>query len=159
MKVGFGYDIHRLATGRKLVLGGVQIPSRKGEVGFSDGDVLLHAVIDALLGPAGLGDIGSNFPPGTPELAGISSLILLERTRRMLEAEGLAVINVDCTVVLEKPKILAFVDVIKKSIAGGLGIDAKRVSVKGKTKEGLDAAGKNRAVEAYAVALLEERPR
>ncbi len=130
-----------------------------GEEGFSDGDVLIHAVIDALLGPAGLGDIGSNFPPGTPELAGISSLILLERTRRMLEAEGFTVVNVDCTVVLEKPRILPFVGAIKTAIGGGLGIDAARVSVKGKTKEGLDASGKNRAVEAYAVALLEERPR
>jgi 2-C-methyl-D-erythritol 2,4-cyclodiphosphate synthase len=155
MRVGFGYDIHRLATGRRLLLGGVEIPFRKGEEGFSDGDVLIHAVIDALLGPAGLGDIGSNFPPGTPELAGISSLILLERTRRMLETKGLAVINVDCTVVLEKPKILPYASAIGKSIADALGLDSVRVSVKGKTKEGLDACGKNRAVEAYAVALIE----
>jgi 2-C-methyl-D-erythritol 2,4-cyclodiphosphate synthase len=156
MKVGFGYDIHRLVPGRKLILGGVEIPSSVGEEGFSDGDVLLHAVIDALLGPSDLGDIGSNFPPGNPEFAGISSVILLRKTGRMIDGKGYSVINADCTVVLEEPKILPYVRGIRSSIASCLGMDADRVSVRGKTKEGLDAAGSHAAVEAYAVVLLKE---
>jgi 2-C-methyl-D-erythritol 2,4-cyclodiphosphate synthase len=158
MRVGFGYDIHRLTAGRKLLLGGVEIPFPKGEEGFSDGDVLIHAVIDSLLAPSGLGDIGSNFPPGRPDLAGISSLVLLERTRRMVEEKGFSVRNVDCTIVLESPKILPFMERIRNSLSSCLGIPAARVSVKGKTKEGLDATGEGRAVEAYAVALLEDLP-
>jgi 2-C-methyl-D-erythritol 2,4-cyclodiphosphate synthase len=157
MKVGFGYDIHRLAKERKLLLGGVEIPFPLGEEGYSDGDVLIHAIIDAILGPAGLGDIGSNFPPGNEEFAGISSRILLERTRRMVESQGFSIVNLDCTVVLEEPKILPYVREIREAIASVLAIPPERVSVKGKTKEGVDAAGEGRAVEAYAVVLLQER--
>lgn len=157
MKVGFGYDIHRLAKERKLLLGGVEIPFSLGEEGYSDGDVLIHAIIDAILGPAGLGDIGSNFPPGNEEFAGISSRILLERTRRMVESQGFSIVNLDCTVVLEEPKILPYVREIREAIASVLAIPPERVSVKGKTKEGVDAAGEGRAVEAYAVVLLQER--
>jgi 2-C-methyl-D-erythritol 2,4-cyclodiphosphate synthase len=157
MKVGFGYDIHRLAKERKLLLGGVEIPFPLGEEGYSDGDVLIHAIIDAILGPAGLGDIGSNFPPGSEEFAGISSRILLERTRRMVESQGFSIVNLDCTVVLEEPKILPYVREIREAIASVLAIPPERVSVKGKTKEGVDAAGEGRAVEAYAVVLLQER--
>jgi 2-C-methyl-D-erythritol 2,4-cyclodiphosphate synthase len=155
MRIGFGYDIHRLVPGRKLLLGGVEIPSPVGEEGFSDGDVLLHALIDALLGSAGLGDIGSNFPPGNPELAGISSMLLLGKTMALIEGRGFAVINADCTVVLEAPKILPHSGRIRASLASCLGIPSDRVSVKGKTKEGMDAAGELKAVEAYAVVLLE----
>jgi len=157
MRVGMGYDIHRLVTGRKLVLGGVDIPFSKGEDGYSDGDVLIHAIIDALLGCANMGDIGSNFPPGTPELEGISSRVLLEKTRRKLEAGGYSIVNLDCTVILEMPKILPYVAAIRESIASVLAIPPERVSVKGKTKEGVDAAGEGKAVEAHAVALLQER--
>ena len=156
MKVGFGYDLHRLVRGRKLLLGGVELPSDLGEDGFSDGDALIHAVIDSLLGPAGLGDVGSNFPAGREEFRGISSRILLQRTREMIEAAGWAVGNLDCVVVLERPRILPHVPAIRQALAQDLGISADRVSVKGKTKEGVDAAGEGRAVEAYAVALLEE---
>ncbi len=156
MKVGFGYDIHRLVPGRRLVIGGIDVPFRAGEDGFSDGDALLHAVIDALLGPADLGDIGSNFPPGNPELAGISSLLLLRRTVEMIRGKGFSVVNVDCTVVLEEPRILPHAVRIRTSIASCLGISADRVSVKGKTKEGLDAVGALKAIEAYAVALVRE---
>jgi 2-C-methyl-D-erythritol 2,4-cyclodiphosphate synthase len=156
MKVGLGYDIHRLVPGRPLLLGGVEIPSEKGEEGFSDGDALTHAVIDALLGPAGLGDIGSNFPPGREDLRGISSRVLLERARAMIQEAGWSVANVDCVVVLESPRILPHVAEIRGALARDLGIPVQRVSVKGKTKEGLGPVGEGMAVEAYVVALIEE---
>ncbi|MGA2974096.1 MAG: 2-C-methyl-D-erythritol 2,4-cyclodiphosphate synthase [Spirochaetia bacterium] len=152
-----GYDLHRLVRGRRLVLGGVDIPSDNGEDGFSDGDVLIHAIIDSLLGPAALGDIGSNFPPGQEEYRDISSRILLRRVRDMIASAGWRIDNVDCIVVLENPKILPHVPAIRRLLAEDLGIPVERVTVKGKTAEGLDAAGEGRAVAAYAVALLQER--
>ncbi|MBE3064058.1 MAG: 2-C-methyl-D-erythritol 2,4-cyclodiphosphate synthase [Acidobacteria bacterium] len=156
MRIGLGYDIHRLVPGRPLLLGGVEIPSDRGEEGFSDGDALTHALIDALLGPAGLGDIGSNFPPGREDLRGISSTVLLERTRAMVRGAGWSVANVDCVVVLESPRILPYVAEIRGVLARGLDIPVQRVSVKGKTKEGLGPVGEGRAVEAHVVALIEE---
>lgn len=156
MRVGLGYDIHRLAPGRPLMLGGVEIPSDRGEEGFSDGDALIHAIIDALLGPAGLGDIGGNFPPGREDLRGISSLVLLGRTMSMLREAGWTVGNVDCVVVLESPRILPHIGAIRAAIAGELGLSVERVTVKGKTREGLGEVGAGAAVEAHAVALLEE---
>jgi 2-C-methyl-D-erythritol 2,4-cyclodiphosphate synthase len=152
-----GYDIHRLAAGRRLVLGGIEIPAGRGEEGFSDGDALIHAVIDALLGPAGLGDIGSNFPEGREEFRGISSRVLLRRARAMVEAAGFAVENVDCIVALESPKILPHVPAIRRALAEDLGVAEDRVTAKGKTGEGLDAVGTGKAVAAWAVALLRER--
>jgi 2-C-methyl-D-erythritol 2,4-cyclodiphosphate synthase len=156
MKVGFGYDIHRLVRGRRLVLGGVEIPSDTGEEGFSDGDALIHAVIDSLLGPCGLGDIGENFPPGDERYRNADSRTLLRQVRAMIGDAGFRVGNLDCVVVLEKPKILPFVPRVRQALADDLGISADRVNVRGKTKEGMDAAGEGRAVEAYAVALLAE---
>jgi 2-C-methyl-D-erythritol 2,4-cyclodiphosphate synthase len=156
MKVGIGYDIHRLVGGRRLLLGGVEIPAELGEEGFSDGDVLIHALIDSLLGPAGLGDIGSNFPSGQEEFRDISSRALLRRTRALVSASGWEVGNVDCVVILEKPKILAYISAIRHALAEDLGIPTESVTVKGKTAEGLDAIGAGRAVAAYAVALLEK---
>ena len=156
MRVGLGYDIHRLVPGRPLLLGGVEIPSDRGEEGFSDGDALIHALIDALLGPAGLGDIGSNFPPGREDLRGISSGVLLGRTREMVRQAGWAVRNVDCVVVLESPRILPHVAEIREALARGLGVPADCVSVKGKTGEGQGPVGEGRAVEAHVVALIEE---
>lgn len=155
MRVGQGYDIHRLVPGRPLVLGGVTVPSESGEEGHSDGDALLHAVIDALLGAAALGDIGLHFPPGDPRWAGAPSRLLLERVRRMLEAEGLTPVHLDCTVILEQPRLRPWVDPIRAQLAADLGLPLARVSVKAKTKEGLDAAGQGRAVEAQAVVLVE----
>jgi 2-C-methyl-D-erythritol 2,4-cyclodiphosphate synthase len=157
MRVGLGYDIHRLAPGRPLMLGGVEIPSDRGEEGFSDGDALIHALIDALLGPAGLGDIGSNFPPGREDLRGISSLVLLARTASMLRDAGWTVGNVDCVIVLESPRILPHIGAIRAALAGELRLPVERVTVKGKTREGLGEVGAGAAVEAYAVALIEER--
>lgn len=156
MRIGFGYDIHRLVPERRLLLGGVEIPFDRGEDGFSDGDVLIHALIDSLLGPAGLGDIGSNFPSGREEYRGISSRTLLKKTREMLATAGWSIDNVDCVVVLEQPKILPHVAAMRRTLAEDLGITMDRVTVKGKTAEGLDATGEGSAVAAYAVALLEE---
>jgi 2-C-methyl-D-erythritol 2,4-cyclodiphosphate synthase len=159
MRVGLGYDIHRLVSGRPLLLGGIEIPSDRGEEGFSDGDVLIHALIDALLGPAGLGDIGSTFPPGREDLRGISSRVLLEQTRSLVRRAGWSVENVDCVVVLESPRILPHVAEIRGALARDLDIPVERVAVKGKTKEGLGPVGEGMAVEAYVVALIEEMER
>jgi 2-C-methyl-D-erythritol 2,4-cyclodiphosphate synthase len=155
MRVGLGYDIHRLVQGRPLLIGGVRIPSDFGEEGFSDGDALTHAVIDALLGPAGLGDIGSNFPPGRGDLKDIESRELLRRTRVMLEAAGWKVINVDCIVILESPKILRYVAEVRACLSADLGVTIDRVTVKGKTAEGLGPVGAGEAIAAQAVALIE----
>lgn len=159
MKVGLGWDIHRLVPGRALVLGGVTIPSDRGEDGFSDGDVLIHAVIDALLGPSGLGDIGSNFPPGREEFAGIASTVLLARTLAAVAEAGFSVGSVDCVVVLEAPRLLPHVTAIRESLARSLALPSSRLTVKAKTREGLGEVGRGEAVEAWAVALLEESPR
>ena len=155
MRIGFGYDIHRLKSGRGLYLGGVLIPSAKGELGHSDGDVLVHALIDALLGAAALGDIGTHFPSEDAQYKDISSLILLRKTVDMLGAQSYKILNIDCTVVLEKPKLLPHVPRIKETLARELGLAPTLVSIKSKTKEGLDSVGKERAIEAYAVVLVQ----
>jgi 2-C-methyl-D-erythritol 2,4-cyclodiphosphate synthase len=156
MRTGMGWDQHRLVAGRRLLLGGVELPSDLGEDGHSDGDALIHAVIDSLLGPAGLGDIGSSFPPGDPAYRGIDSRVLLRRTAAMLAAAGWTVENVDCVVALERPKILPHVPRIRALLAEDLGLAPDRITVKGKTAEGLDAVGEGRAVAAWAVSLLRE---
>ncbi len=154
IRVGLGYDIHRLTEGRRLMIGGVEIPAEIGEDAHSDGDVLVHAVIDALLGGAGLGDIGSHFPPDDSAYKDISSRTLLRKTGNLLKGKRFRIMNLDCTVILESPRLLPFRDRIKDAIAADLEINNEAVSVKGKTKEGLDKTGEGRAVEAYAVALL-----
>jgi len=153
-RIGFGYDIHRLVEGRTLWIGGVVIPSSKGEEGHSDGDVLIHAVIDALLGAVSLGDIGSHFPPTDPAYKDISSRLLLQKVRGLIQEAGFQVVNLDCTVVLEKPKLLPHRETICKTLAEDLRISPSQISVKGKTKERQDAVGREEAIEAYAVALL-----
>ncbi len=158
MRVGLGYDIHRLVPGRALLLGGVTVPAERGEEGHSDGDVLLHAVIDALLGAAARGDIGTHFPPDDPRYAGVSSRLLLARVRDMVRQDGLAVAHLDCTVILQAPKLRPYVDRIRGQLAADLGLALGAVSVKAKTKEGLDATGQGLAVEAQAVVLLEGGP-
>ncbi|GAB4368675.1 MAG: bifunctional 2-C-methyl-D-erythritol 4-phosphate cytidylyltransferase/2-C-methyl-D-erythritol 2,4-cyclodiphosphate synthase [Spirochaetales bacterium] len=154
-RIGLGYDIHRLGEHRTLWIGGVPIPSAKGELGHSDGDVLIHAVIDAILGAANLGDIGSHYPPSDPAYKDISSRILLQKTRARIQETGWKVRNLDCTVVLETPKLLPHREKICQTLAEDLGILPSQVSVKGKTKEKVDAVGRGEAIEAYAVALLE----
>jgi len=154
MRVGFGYDIHKLVAGRMLMLGGVEIPSPVGEKAHSDGDALLHAVIDALLGAASLGDIGKHFPPGDPAYKGISSRVLLSQTGTLIKKQGYTISNIDSTIILERPRLLPHINSMKENIASDLGLAPGDVSIKGKTKEQCDAAGAGEAVEAYAVVLL-----
>jgi len=153
-RAGTGYDLHRLVEGRRLVLGGVSIPSDRGASGHSDADVVCHAVTDAILGAAALGDIGLHFPDTDPRWKDASSVDLLRRAVARLADERLAVGNVDVTVILERPKIKEYVDAMRSTIAGALGIDVARVSIKGKTNEGMDAIGRGEAVAAHAVALI-----
>ncbi|HTP79867.1 MAG TPA: 2-C-methyl-D-erythritol 2,4-cyclodiphosphate synthase [Bacteroidota bacterium] len=154
LRVGFGYDIHRMTRGRKLVLGGVKIPFQSGLLGHSDGDVLLHAICDAMLGAAALGDIGHHFPNTNPKFRNISSLKLLRAVSKLLARNDLELVNVDSTVVLELPVIAPYVDRMKKSIGLAAGIPPVRVSVKATTNEGLGAIGRGEGCAAYAVALV-----
>ncbi|MCL6476802.1 MAG: 2-C-methyl-D-erythritol 2,4-cyclodiphosphate synthase [Peptococcaceae bacterium] len=154
MRVGFGYDVHRLAAGRKLILGGVEIPYEKGLEGHSDADVLTHAVMDALLGAAGMGDIGRHFPDSDPGYRGISSLVLLEKVGEKLAAAGYAPHNVDSTIVAQAPRLSAHLESMGRNLAGVLGLDPSLVSVKATTTEGLGFTGSGEGIAAYAVALV-----
>ena len=156
MRVGFGYDSHRFAADRRLVLGGVEIPGAPGLKGHSDADVLIHALIDALLGAAARGDIGSHFPDTDPAYAGADSAKLLESVVDELAGAGFRVGNVDATVVCETPKLRPHVEAIRARLAGLLRCDVSRVSVKGKTNEKMDDVGAGLGVEVHCVALLEE---
>jgi 2-C-methyl-D-erythritol 2,4-cyclodiphosphate synthase len=152
--VGIGYDIHRLAEGRELVLGGARIPFLKGLLGHSDADVLSHAMCDALLGAAALGDIGSHFPDSDQRFAGISSLEMLSRVAAMVRGRGYEIANLDAVVVAEAPKLAPFIAQMRERLASALGIHPDRISIKAKTNEGLDAIGRGEAIAAYAVALV-----
>ena len=156
MRIGIGYDIHRLVEGRKLFLGGVEIPYIKGLEGYSDADVLLHAICDAILGAMGKDDIGIHFPNDDPKFKGISSLELLHKVAVLAEASGFKIINVDSTLILEEPKILPFKARMKKTLASVLGIDEDRLNIKATTQEGVGAIGRGEAIAAYAVASVEE---
>jgi len=154
MRSGIGYDIHRFEDGRRLVLGGVEFPGEKGLAGHSDADVALHAVIDALLGGAGLGDIGRHFPAGDPRWEGADSAALLARTCEMVREAGFAVVNVDVTVIAERPRLAERLEEMRDRIAGVIGVDRLRVNVKAKTNEGIGEIGRGEAVAALAVASL-----
>lgn len=154
IKVSFGYDSHRTDTGRKLVLGGVQFVDVPGLVGHSDADVLCHAVADALISAAGLGDIGKMFPDDDPELKGADSLALLRKAASIAEVHGYKAINCDCTLVAEKPRIAGHTGLMARNIAGALGIAEDMVTVKGKTNEGMDCVGRGEGMSAYAVMLV-----
>jgi 2-C-methyl-D-erythritol 4-phosphate cytidylyltransferase / 2-C-methyl-D-erythritol 2,4-cyclodiphosphate synthase len=156
-RVGTGYDLHRLVDGRPLVLGGVHVPSDRGALGHSDADVICHAATDAVLGAAGLGDIGRHFPDSDAQWQDASSLDLLRRTVAMVHAAGFVVVNVDVVVVLERPKIAPHVEKIRGQLAGVLEILPERITVKGKTNEGVDAIGRGEAIAAHAVCLLSTR--
>jgi 2-C-methyl-D-erythritol 2,4-cyclodiphosphate synthase/2-C-methyl-D-erythritol 4-phosphate cytidylyltransferase/2-C-methyl-D-erythritol 2,4-cyclodiphosphate synthase len=156
MKAGLGRDLHRLVKGRRFVLGGVEIPAPRGELGHSDGDVLAHAVCDALLGAASLGDIGSLFPPADPAWKDADSMELLRSVFGMVKQAGWRLNNLDCVVCCEQPKILPFRDSIRQALALALEADVDSVFVKGKTGEGLGLVGKGKAVEALALCLLEK---
>jgi 2-C-methyl-D-erythritol 2,4-cyclodiphosphate synthase len=156
MRVGIGYDAHVLKTGRPLVLGGVQVPYEKGLEGYSDADVLVHAIMDALLGAAGLADIGQQFPTGDPQYRGISSIRLLERTGLMVGAEGFTINNIDSVLIAQAPKIAPYMDEMRRNIAAALQIDASRVMVKATTTDELGFTGRGEGMAAQAVALLEQ---
>jgi 2-C-methyl-D-erythritol 2,4-cyclodiphosphate synthase/2-C-methyl-D-erythritol 4-phosphate cytidylyltransferase/2-C-methyl-D-erythritol 2,4-cyclodiphosphate synthase len=155
IRVGLGYDLHRLVTGRRLILGGVTFDFEKGEDGHSDGDVLLHAITDALLGAAGLGDIGSYFPPEEAKWKDADSADLLRAVWKDVQAAGWALVNLDCVIKLEQPKFLPRRRDVIESIAGILGVDSNQIFVKAKTGEKLPPVGTSEAVEAHVVCLLE----
>ncbi len=152
---GIGYDLHRLVTGRKLILGGIEVPFEKGAAGHSDGDVLSHALCDALLGAAGLGDIGTHFPDTDPKWKGASSLIFLEHTRKLLDARGLRIAHIDAIVIAEKPKLNPHFPAMRAALAKGLGIEPRQINLKAKTSEGLGAIGHGEAIAAQVIATLE----
>ena len=156
-RIGEGYDVHRLTEGRKCIIGGVEIPFEKGLLGHSDADVLLHAVTDALLGAAGLGDIGRMYPDTDPEWKGADSLKLLEGAVNRLREQGYEPVNVDCTVICQRPKITPHAPRMRENIARALGIENDRVNIKGKTEEGLGFTGEGLGIAARAVALIEKK--
>ena len=156
-RIGIGYDVHPLTQGRKLVLGGIDIPFDRGLSGWSDADVLTHAIIDALLGAASLGDIGSHFPPGEAEYKDISSLVLLKRVKDKINEEGWLIHNVDATIVAEKPRLRDFIDRMREELSQTLGITVSQVSVKASTSNQLGFIGREEGIAAYAVATVEEK--
>ena len=157
MRVGTGYDIHPLVEGRPLVLGGVAIPYWRGLLGHSDADVLIHAIIDALLGAAALKDIGTHFPDSEPGLKGVSSILLLKRVDEMIRGRGLSIVNIDATLIAEEPKVAVYVDEMCRCIADALQIGVEQVSVKASTSAGLGFLGRGEGMAAHAVALIERR--
>ncbi len=155
MRVGMGYDVHRLTAGRKLILGGVEIPYGKGLLGHSDADVLVHAVMDALLGAAALGDIGKHFPDTDPEYEGISSIRLLEHVGRLLDEKGYVIENIDATIIAQRPKMRPYIDQMRENIAEALKIETDQVNVKATTEEGLGFTGSGEGISSQAVCALE----
>ena len=154
VKIGLGRDFHRLVAGRRFLLGGIEIPAQRGELGHSDGDVLAHAVCDALLGAAALGDIGSLFPPSDPAWKDADSMELLRSAYNLVKQAGWQLVNLDCVVSCEEPQVLPYRDRIRQSLAAALEVSVDAVFVKGKTSEGLGPVGEGKAVEAMAVCLL-----
>ena len=156
MRIGTGYDVHRLVEGRKLILGGVEIPYEKGLLGHSDADVLTHAIMDALLGAAALGDIGKLFPDNDPKYEGADSLKLLQRVVRKLADEMYVIGNVDATIICQKPKLAPYIDEMRQKLARTMGMPVERVSVKATTEEHLGFTGRGEGIAVQAVALIEE---
>lgn len=154
MRVGMGYDVHQLQQGRPLILGGVNVPWEQGLAGHSDADVLLHAIMDALLGAGALGDIGMHFPPGEPRFANISSLLLLKRVGELLQKSGFGVLNIDSTIVAQRPRLAPHILKMRQNIARTLDLSVEVVSVKATTTEHLGFAGREEGIGAYAVTLI-----
>ena len=154
MRVGMGYDVHRLVEGRDLVMGGVNIPYEKGLLGHSDADVLLHAIMDALLGAAALGDIGKHFPDSDPAYKGISSILLLEKVGELLPGEGYFVGNIDATIIAQAPKMRPYIDQMRENIAKALDVDVSCINVKATTEEGLGFTGTGEGISAQAICML-----
>ncbi|MBR0415399.1 MAG: 2-C-methyl-D-erythritol 2,4-cyclodiphosphate synthase [Clostridia bacterium] len=156
MRVGQGYDVHRLAEGRKLIIGGVEIPHDKGLLGHSDADVLLHAIADALLGAAALGDIGKHFPDTDDAFKDADSLKLLAKVAEIVCAAGFTVQNIDATIIAQRPKMSPYIDRMRENIAAAIGIDVSAVSVKATTEEGLGFTGHQEGISALAVCLIDD---
>ncbi|MBN2619286.1 MAG: 2-C-methyl-D-erythritol 2,4-cyclodiphosphate synthase [Spirochaetales bacterium] len=154
MRIGLGYDIHKLVPDRELIIGGVSIPYHLGEEAHSDGDVLIHAIIDSLYGALALGDIGTHYPPSDLKWKNISSLLLLKDCHSKITQNGYSIVNLDCTIILENPKLKPYNLEIRKKLAEILNINIDQISIKGKTKEGVDATGENRSIEAHSIVLL-----
>ncbi len=154
MRIGMGYDVHRLTENRKCIIGGVDIPYEKGLLGHSDADVLLHAVMDALLGAAALGDIGKHFPDTDPAYEGISSIKLLERVGKILEENMFLIENIDATIIAQAPKMRPYIDTMRENIAKTLGISTEQVNVKATTEEGLGFTGSGEGISAQAICML-----
>lgn len=155
MRIGHGYDVHKLVEGRKLIMGGVEIPYEKGLLGHSDADVLLHAISDALLGAAALGDIGKLFPDTDPQFKGADSRVLLAEVVRCIKDEGYRVINVDATIIAQKPKMRNYIDTMRQNIADTLGCDIRDINVKATTEEGMGFTGEGMGISAHAVCLID----
>ena len=155
MRIGHGYDVHRLVSGRELIIGGENIPFEMGLLGHSDADVLLHAVCDALLGAAALGDIGRHFPDSDPSFEGIDSRILLRKTAELLHCKGYRIVNIDATVIAQRPKLAGFIEKMRGNIASDCGIETDAVNIKATTEEGLGFTGKAEGIAAHAVCLIE----
>jgi 2-C-methyl-D-erythritol 2,4-cyclodiphosphate synthase len=154
VRVGIGYDLHRLEAGRKLIVGGIEVPFDKGPMGHSDGDVVAHALVDALLGAAGLGDIGKHFPDTDPKWKNANSLIFLEHTRKLLDEKGFAIEYVDGVVILERPKLGPHFPKMREALAKSLGIGVEKIHLKAKTNESVDAVGRGEAIASQVVATL-----
>jgi len=157
VRCGIGYDLHRLAEGQKLIVGGIELPFEKGSVGHSDGDVLAHALCDALLGAAGLGDIGTHFPDSDPKWKGANSLRFLEHARKLLDEKHFAIEHVDAVVILEKPRLGPHFPKMREALAGALGVTVEHIHLKAKTNEGVDAVGHGEAIAAHVVATLSQK--
>ena len=157
VRCGIGYDLHRLETGRKLIVGGVELPFDKGPAGHSDGDVLAHALCDALFGAAGLGDIGTHFPDTDPKWKGANSLIFLEHAKRLLAERNFAIEHVDAIVILERPKLGPHFPRMREALAKALGVPTEKIHLKAKTNEGVDAVGRGEAIAAQVVATISGR--
>ena len=155
LRIGHGYDVHKLVEGRRLIIGGVDIPHTLGLLGHSDADVLLHAIMDAIIGALGLGDIGKHFPDTSDEFSGISSMKLLERVKKMLDENRAHVVNVDSTVIIQKPKLMPHIEKMRENIAFGLSVDKSKINVKATTEERLGFTGSEEGAAAHAVALIE----
>lgn len=155
MRIGTGYDVHRLIENRDLIIGGVKIPYEKGLLGHSDADVLVHAIMDALLGAAALGDIGKHFPDTDPEYKGISSIVLLQKVKKLLEDKLYIIENIDATIIAQKPKLSSYIPEMVKTIANALNIEEDRINIKATTEEGLGFTGAELGIAANAVCLLE----
>lgn len=155
MRIGMGYDVHKLVKGRDLILGGINIPYEKGLLGHSDADVIVHAIMDALLGAAALGDIGKHFPDTDPEYKGISSILLLKKVGSLLRENGHTICNIDATIIAQAPKLRPYIDTMNQNVADALGIEVSRVNIKATTEEGLGFTGSGEGISSQAICLID----